>query len=270
MGEPYAPDPQITVDGIRIDLRRKGSGRPLLFLQGLEGWIRDDRYFDLLARDFDVLAPAHPGFGQSELPREFATVGDLALFYLTFLEELGLNDVVLVGSSFGGWVAAELAVRSTDRLAALVLVDSLGIKVGGREDRDITDIYALPQSEVARLFYHDPDANRRDITRLPDHVLRSIARAREAMCMFGWKPYMHTPSLKRWLRRIGVPALVLWGESDGVVSTEYGRAFAGHIPGAAFRAMPQAGHYPHLEQPDAFVSAILEFVNGPSPMRRSA
>ena len=63
MGEPYAPDPQITVDGIRIDLRRKGSGRPLLFLQGLEGWIRDDRYFDLLARDFDVLAPAHPGSG---------------------------------------------------------------------------------------------------------------------------------------------------------------------------------------------------------------
>ena len=161
-------------------------------------------------------------------------------------------------------MAAELAVRSTDRLAALVLVDSLGIKVGGREDRTSRTSTPL-QSEVARLFYHDPEANRRDITRLPDHVLRSIARAREAMCMFRWKPYMHTPSLKRWLRRIGVPALVLWGESDGVVSTEYGRAFAGHIPGAAFRAIPQAGHYPHLEQLDAFAKRGSRIRQRPEP-----
>ena len=151
MGRPYAPDPQITVDGIRIDLRRKGSGRPLLFLQGLEGWIRDDRYFDLLARDFDVLAPAHPG----RAIRASARVRDgrgsgAVLSHLprgTRPERRRPRRLVV-----RGWVAAELAVRSTDRLAALVLVDSLGIKVGGREDRDITDIYALPQSEVASLL----------------------------------------------------------------------------------------------------------------------
>lgn len=255
----YTPDPQIDVGGIAIDIRRKGTGQPLLLLSGLEGWIRDDAYFDALAEHFDVIAPAHPGFGLSELPPDISSVHDLALFHLTLMDKLDLRDLVLVGTSFGGWVAAELAVRSTERLSALVLVDAMGIKIGNREQRDIQDIYAKSQEELSALMYHDRERNRRNVTQLPEHVLRSIARAREAMAMYGWKPYMHNPTLKRWLSRIDVPTLVLWGESDGLVKPEYGAAYASHIPGATFSVIRQAGHYPHLEQPREFVRQLLAF-----------
>jgi pimeloyl-ACP methyl ester carboxylesterase len=265
----YAPDPQIAVAGVRIDMRRSGAGAPLLFLGGLETWIRDDRWFEPLAQRFDLLAPQHPGFAHSERPRHVASVGDLALFYLSLIEELELRDVLLVGASFGGWVAAELAVRSCERLAGLVLVDALGVKHGGRDDRDIADIYAMSQAEVARSFYHDPEANRRDLTKMPDHVLTGIARSRESMALYGWKPYMHNPSLKPWLSRIRTPTLVLWGESDGMVSVEYGRAYAAAIPGAEFAPIPAAGHYPHLEQPERFVAEIARFAAA-APIRRAA
>lgn len=255
----YVPDPQIVVAGIRVDIRRAGAGQPLVFLQGLESWIRDDDYFGRLASRFDVVVPQHPGFGASEHPRHVASVADLALFHLSLMDELGLEDVLLVGSSFGGWIAAEIAVRGARRVAGLVLVDAFGVKHGGREDRDITDIYAIPQAEIAARFYHDPDKNRRDLTKMPDHVLESIARSREAMALYGWKPYMHNPSLKPWLRRVGIPTLVVWGASDRVVAPAYGRAYAEAIPGARYVEIAEAGHYPHLEQPERFVAAIDAF-----------
>ena len=100
------PDPQIEVDGVKIDLRRKGQGRPMLIIQGLESWIRDEEFSDPLARNHEVLLPQNPGFGQSELPLDFREIGDFAQFYLRMLEEQDLRDVVLVGVSFGGWIAA--------------------------------------------------------------------------------------------------------------------------------------------------------------------
>jgi len=267
----YERDPQVTIDGIQLDLRRKGRGQPLLFLQGLEGWIRDEGYSDLLAQHFEVILPQHPGFGQTDLPRDYQNIGDFAYFYLSLLRELDLRDVILVGSSFGGWIAAEMAVRNTDRLASLVLVDALGIKVNGRNVRDIADIYAMSQAEVAQHFYHDPEKNRRDITKLPDHVLRGIARSRETMCLFGWQPYMHNPTLKRWLKRIDVPTLVVWGESDGFVSTDYGRAYAASIPGAEFVSVAESGHYPHLEQTERFTDLVTRFcANIREPLRKAS
>ena len=260
MADPYDKDPQTTVDGVTIDLRRLGSGKPLLLLQGLEGWIRDETFTPGLAEHHEVFQPQHPGFGHSEFPTEFRSVADLAQFYLAFLEEFDLRDVVLVGSSFGGWIAAEMAIRSTARIGAIVLIDSFGIRVSDDPTtRDIQDIYAMSQEEVAEHFYYDPRANRRDVTQLPDHVLLSIARSRESMAFLGWKPYMHDPSLDRWLHRIDVPTLVVWGEADGVVSPDYGKVFADRIPNAAFHMIEKAGHYPHLERTEAFLAAFNDF-----------
>ena len=265
------PDPQIEVDGVRIDMRRKGQGRPLLLLQGIESWIRDEEFSEPLARNHEVLLPQNPGFGHSELPDDFREICDFAQFYLHMLEEQDLNEVVLVGTSFGGWIAAEMASRCCDRIGALVLANPFGIRLS--EDptvRDIQDIYAMSQAEVASAFYHDPEANRRDVTQLPDHTLVAIARSRETMCLFGWKPYMHNPSLRRWLKRISVPTLMLWGESDDVMSVDYGRGYAARIPGAQFRLIEGAGHYPHVERPAAFVAAIEAFLAGNDRIRLSA
>ena len=131
---------------------------------------------------------------------------------------------MLVGSSFGGWIALEMCVRSVERIGRLVLIDSLGVKFGGREERDIADIYALPAEEVLRRTFADPARFVPDYARLDDAELLAIARDREATALYGWSPYMHDPALGAWLHRVTRPALVLWGEHDGIVAPQFGGA----------------------------------------------
>lgn len=259
---PSLPLERLTIDGVGIDLVRHGRGQPLLWLHGVDGINTAAPWFQALTQHFQVIAPWHPGFGHSEWPKEFRHISDLVYFHMTLAEELGLRDAVLAGSSFGGWLAAEMAVRSTERFSHLVLIDAYGIKVGGRDDRDIADLYAVSQEEMNRLAWHDPGKRVRDYSTMSDHDLLAIARSREAFTYFGWKPYMHNPGLARWLRRIHIPTLVLWGESDGIVKPEYGRAYAERIPGAQFQLVPQAGHYPHAEQPGATLDRLVTFVAG--------
>jgi pimeloyl-ACP methyl ester carboxylesterase len=100
-----------------------------------------------------------------------------------------------------------------------------------------------------------------DYASLPDTELAAIARGRESLALFGWKPYMHNPRLKRWLHRIDIPTQLIWGDSDGIVSTAYGQAWQASIPGSAMTVIPGAGHYPHWEQPDAFAAAVTSFTS---------
>jgi pimeloyl-ACP methyl ester carboxylesterase len=217
-------------------------------------------WLQALAAEHRVVAPWHPGFGHSERPAEFRTVADLAYFTLELADHLDLRDAVLVGASFGGWLAAEVAVRSTARLSRLVLIDPLGIKVGGRMERFITDMHALSQDDLAKAMWHDPERGIRDYSAMGDDELLGLARSRESFTYFGWKPYMNNPGLRRWLRRIRIPTLLVWGQSDGIVGLEYARAFAAEIPGARLEVIPGAGHYPHVEQPDRFTAVVGEFL----------
>ncbi len=156
----------------------------------------------------------------------------------------------MVGVSLGGWIAAEIAVKTTQRIGHLVLADALGIKVGDRETRDIADIFAMTEAQFLERAYSDPATAKRDYTKMDEADLVTIARNREATARFGWSPYMHDPKLKGRLHRIDVPTLVLWGASDRIATPEYGRAYAAAIPGARFELIERAGHFPHLEQPD--------------------
>lgn len=95
---------------------------------------------------------------------------------------------------------------------------------------------------------------------MSDEALVVHARNREALCLYAWHPYMYNPQLPRWLGAIDVPTLVLWGESDGVVRPEYGRAYAGMIPDARFEPIARAGHHPEIEQPEAFADHVARFL----------
>jgi len=128
-------------------------------------------------------------------------------------------------------------------------------------DRDIADMHALPQDEYRRLAWADPMNGERDLTQMPDTELAAIARGREAFALFGWKPYMHNPRLKRWLHRIDIPTLLLWGEQDGIVSAEYCQAWCHEILGARLETIPDAGHFPHWEQPEAFREQLTQFID---------
>ncbi len=192
----------------------------------------------------------------------FRSIDDLAYFYLDLFDTLKLRDGILVGTSFGGWIAAEIAIRSTAHLARLVLADAVGIRVSQDETAvEIADIFTLHSDDAERRSFVDPAKWRRAPEVLSDDELGVIARNRESLAPFGCMPYMYNPLLKRWLHRNGIPTLVLWGERDGIVSTDYGRAYAGAIPGARFEIIQDAAHHAPIEQPERFAAAVVRFAS---------
>lgn len=251
----------LTVHGVRLEAIERGQGRPILLLHGEDGLDQQAPFLDLLAACGHLIAPSHPGFGHSPDAESVDTVDDLAYLYLDLLTEQSLREVTVIGLSLGGWVAAEMAVKSTARLAKLILVAPLGIKVGDRETRDIPDIFALPVEEVARLKYHDPSRAAVDYAALSDDALTVIARNREATALYAWEPYFHNPKLRQRLHRIDIPTLLLWGASDHFVTPGYyGAAYRDAIPGARLEIIEHAGHLPQMEQPDAFAERIRAFI----------
>jgi pimeloyl-ACP methyl ester carboxylesterase len=186
-------------------------------------------------------------------------VDDLAYFYLDLMDALDLRDTLVIGVSLGAWIAAAIAVKSTARMARLVLGNPVGIKVGDRETRDILDIFAMLEGEFLEKAFADPTVGQRDYRAMTDDEVMVVARNREAAALYAWSPYMHDPKLKGRLHRIRIPTLVLWGAADRLVAEAYGRAFAAAVPGAKFETIAGAGHFPHIEQPKAFAGRALAF-----------
>jgi pimeloyl-ACP methyl ester carboxylesterase len=257
----------LRVGGTRIDLIERGQGhshargrkKPVLFLHAENGIEPSLTAIGELAKSAHVLAPTHPGFGRSDLPKGMRSVDDLSYFYLDLLDQLDLEDVTVVGVSFGAWIAAEIAVKSTARLSRLVMANAVGVKVGDRETRDIADIFAVTDPDYLAMVYCDPAAGKRDYKSLPDAEVIAAARAREATARFAWNPYFHNPRLKSRLHRIRIPTLFLWGTHDRMLSESYGRAYCAMIPGARFETVERAGHFPHEEQPKLFAEKVLAF-----------
>src|SRR6201981_732004 len=153
-----------SIAGTTLELVDRGVGRPLLFLHAGEGLGPERSWLELLSRRDRVIAPWHPGYGNSPLIDGSGSVDDLAYLYLDLAVQLGFEDAILVGACFGGWVAAEMMVRSTARFSNLVLVDPLGIKISGREERDIADMHALTRAEYPKLAWADPAKGDVDFT----------------------------------------------------------------------------------------------------------
>jgi len=256
---------EIRVGEIRLEVNEQGSGAPLLFLHAgypLGRPADDEAVLAALAKKFRVIAPTHPGFGKADAPDWMNSIDDLAYFYLDLMDALDLRDVTLAGASLGGWIAAEIAVKSTARLSRLVLANPVGIKLGDRTTRDFVDIYSIFDKEITERAYADPAVGTPDIASCSEDTLFYMARSREATSRYAWSPYLHNPKLKTRLHRIDVPALVLCGEADRITREGYCQGYAGLIPGAKFVVMKGAGHFPHREKPEAFADAVSAFVSG--------
>lgn len=264
-----APVSTLCIEGVTLEVIARGRGRPLLFLHPETGLDPSAAVLDHLAERTRVIAPSHPGFGRSDLPRSMTTVDDLAYFYLDLLETIDLRDAVLVGVSFGAWIAAEIAVKTNERISHLVLANPLGIKVGDRETRDFVDIFAIHEREFNELAYHDAAAGARDYPSMSDEDVRIAARNRESTGRFAWSPYLHNPKLKARLHRIKKPTLVLWGASDHLARETYGQAYAAAIPDASFQTIEQAGHFPHIERPEEFAQRVFAFAGLREPVAGS-
>ena len=256
----------------QLEIMRAGSqhAAPLLLIHGVNPINPRASFVAGLARTRQVIAPSHPGFGASSLPPDFDTMYDLVNLYRDVLDDLPSGDVAVAGFGFGGWIAAELAVAGHPRLHRLILVDPVGIKIGGREDRDIVHMFNTNPDELNRRSWHDPAKRPAGIyglgwqatisDQMTDATMISLARNWDSLCLFAWRPHMFNPQLRHWLHRIKAPTLVAWGESDRIVTPDYGRHYASLIPGAVFKTIPQAGHHPELEQPNVFVACVERFL----------
>ena len=252
----------IAVRGCRIRLMRGGAGAPLVYLHGASGasWLP---FLEKLTQNFDVIAPEHPGFGESDTPEWLDNIHDVANFYLDVLDELKLTNVHLVGNSLGGWIAAELAVRNTQRLASLTLAGSAGLYVPGVEQ---TDSFLITDEQRLRGFFYDPKRADAMIARVLDPKQEDVALKNQAtVAKLAWQPRSHDPHLGKWLHRIDVPTLLLWGDHDRMFPIAHAHAFQKAIPGAKLVTIAKCGHVPQIEKPDEFVAALETFIGAPPP-----
>jgi pimeloyl-ACP methyl ester carboxylesterase len=247
-------------DELQLEIERRGKGPPLLLLPGEEALEREATFLDELADHYEVIIPSPPGFGRSTRPDWVTHPDDIAYMMLDVVHGLGLRDVPVLGFSFGGWIAAEMATKDDGFISKLVLVDPYGIKTGKPTEREIADIWLLHPDEVMARKWHDLAKGQRDFPAMSEDALKIVARNNESFARFGWEPFMHNPKLKHRLHRIKVPTLLIWGEHDGIVSPNYGEAYRSLIPGARLAVIPAAGHLPHIEQPQAFLAELKAFL----------
>ena len=246
------------VRDIAVRLMRDGKGEPLVFLHGTAGLPPWGPFFEALAARYDVLIPEHPGFGLSGNPPWIRNVADLAMYYLDFLDELGAAKVHLIGHSLGGWIAAELAVRNCSRLATLSLLAPAGIRVKGVPSGDN---FIWSPEEVARNLFHDQSFADRMLARAPTEEEADIQLTnRFAAAKLGWEPRWFNPALERWLHRIQVPTLVLWGDDDKLLPISYAERWGQRVTRAKVEIIPDCGHLPHVEKAEATARAILGFL----------
>lgn len=248
----------LQVGDVRLEMLIKGEGKPLLLLHGMDGVEALAPLIDRLASTHKVYAPSHPGFGGSDLPRSFSTVDDLGYFYLDLLDQLDLREVLLAGFSFGGWVAAEMLVKNSARIALSVLGAPFGIETANRKDRRVVDIFMCDGGTLERKSQVTP-APRLDLAALPEETLERRVRNAEATMLYGWSPYMCNPKLRHRLHRITTPTLVLWGEDDAIASLDYGRDYASLIPQALFETIPECGHRIYVDRSDVAARSIDGF-----------
>ena len=249
---------ELVVRGTPIHLMQDGTGPALLFLHGAGGAGRWLGFQERLAERFSVYFPSHPGHGGSPAAEWIEHISDLAFHYLDLLDQLGLERVHLIGASFGGWIAAEMATMASHRLASLVLIDPVGIRVDGWI---YPFLFGMDIPEIVATIFHNPMAAL--ALAPPDQSIDTLAlqyRQGAALARVAWNPYLYDPLLRRRLGRIASPTLLCWGAHDRLAPVvPCGETWAKAIPGARLHVFDESGHVPHLEEADALADAIAEF-----------
>jgi pimeloyl-ACP methyl ester carboxylesterase len=245
----------------KINARVKvaGQGPALVYLHSGYGLIWDES-LDRLAHDFTVYAPEHPGTSDGD-PNAIAhldNLWDLVLFYYEMFDQLAIDAPALVGHSFGGMMAAELAATNPKRASKLVLINPLGL---WRDDLPIKNYMVTPQAELDPLFFHDLNHPARKLVFMNMEDPESIIKVSWALACTGkfiWP--IPDKGLRKRTHRIAVPTLIIWGQQDGLVKPDYAKEFQSLIRGSRVELVANAGHMAPLEQPAAVANLVRDFL----------
>jgi pimeloyl-ACP methyl ester carboxylesterase len=244
-----------------LKVLESGAGRPLLVLHEELGCPGPVRWQSVLAENRQLIVPLHPGFGRTERIDWIASVRDLACFYARFLREQKLAPIDVIGFSFGGWIAAEMAAMDPSLFSSMVLVGAPGIRPPQGE---ILDLFLLTGQKYLRASVLDP-------ARTPEFVdlygseqtpeqFEAWEECRAESARLAWQPYMYDPSLPHLLEGVGVRTLIVWGERDAVVPPSVGDAYRRAIAGSKLVVLPDCGHRPEIEKREEFVSELTRFL----------
>ncbi|MGH9243415.1 MAG: alpha/beta fold hydrolase [Acidimicrobiales bacterium] len=252
-----------------IEYQRGGDGPTLVYLHSSAGEGPGLEFLWRAAEHFDVVAPVFPGFWGSEGIEQIDDMEDAVFHLLDVFDRLDLDRPVVSGLSLGGWLSAELATRYPDRIAALVLVNAVGLYVEGAPIGDIfgrspaelvDDLFSDHTTPIAQLAltlegtWHDPAR----FGEMPFDLVRPLIQHLAAVARLGWNPYLHNPKLRRRLPRITVPTLVVVADGDRLVPAAHAEVYAAEIPGARLELVPGAHMLP-VERPVELAEVIARF-----------
>lgn len=250
----------VDVRGVRAQVLRGGEGETLLYLHSAGGETFPLPFHEALAQHFSLIAPAHPGFDQSTGVEKINDIEDMVFYYINFLDTLKLDKINVVGTSLGGWLAMELAVRWPERFKKIVLVDAAGIWL---QETPMAEMFGLEPAELRELCFYDPNS---DIAQAlvqdqpPEEMLFLMLKGLETTARIAWNPYLHNPKLHDRLHRMNVPTLIIWGEHDKLIPLAYGQALNKAIANSQLVVLKECGHMPIFEKTEEFVENVVKFL----------
>ena len=249
----------VTINGSSIHYQRGGEGPTLLYLHGAGGTGNAMPMMELLSAHYDVIVPDHPGFGQSDTPEWLDNIADAAYAYLDFIQALNLNDITLFGSSLGGWMAMEIAVRDQSNIKQLVLSNAAGLSM---RDIPMGDMFLWDDETKVRKLIFDQDLQDKVLSMTPSEEQQEVNNKNTfTTAKLAWEPRFFNPDLHKWLHRITVPTMIVWGDNDLLFPEAYGQNLKQHIPHAKYVVINDCGHLPHVEQKDELQQAITDFIS---------
>ena len=257
-----ANESTVSVGETPVQVYSSGSGPPLVYIHGAGGNAGWQPYHQVLSQSHTVYAPSLPGFNGTPRPLWIRSITDIAHFTQDFIGALGLEQFVLMGSSMGGWVAAEMAAMNNRQLKGLVLIDPVGIKP---QQGQIAEIFMVGADTRQKLRFYDtsqvPNYDELSQEMTPEQANQDHSN-REMASRLCWRPYMHNPNLAQYLGKVTTPALVIWGKQDAIVPVECGELFQQALPNSSLKVIDNCGHSPQIEKPEEFHAAVSEFLAG--------
>ena len=253
----YTEPEWLDVGDVRVAYRRRGGGEPTLYLHGAgmtRMWLP---HLEALSRHVDVIAPEHPGYGETEMPDWLDGFDDLVIHYDELLDELGLDRVHLVGYSLGGWLAAEFASFYPRRLKSLTLMVPAGLRIEGRP---IPNPVAMMPDAFFDLIFNDKTNMHLvmpDFESL-DEIVHQYGEG-ATLARLAWTT-QYDLKLETRLRRVTCPSLVVRAEDDRLICNEMHERFAELLPNSRIETIPGTGHALAVEQPEQVGDVIGGFI----------
>jgi pimeloyl-ACP methyl ester carboxylesterase len=245
-------------------VKTAGSGPPLVYLHAAGGPIWDP-FVEGLTERYTVYAPHHPGTGETARDSIHAvdSLWDLVLIYDEIFDALNLGSVPIVGTSFGGMMACELAAHRPERVSQMVLLDPIGL---WRDDAPVAPYMLMPPEKlVATLYKNLGSPAVQAALKMPDDPkaiavgIADLVWSLGATGKFVWP--IPDKGLKKRLHRVKADTLIIWGDDDALISSVYAKEFADRIVNSRIEIIKDCGHVPQVERLEAVAPLVTNFLH---------